>query len=262
MTGAATRGGGGLLSRLPAALRCRRDVLDGQERWADATLLAAADTAAVLSVPEPAGELLWAIGDVEPLERLVPDALAVRAGSLRWATVPRAVRVRPDDLAAAGVVPCTQWDRFTTDVAPVPQPGEDAVVPLDAEADGETIAACLDVANPTTHARPGAPDDAGWWGVRGRDGGLLGVLGVVARPGARVPSRHLHGLGVVPAARGRGLGAALTATATRDALAAGAPWVSLGMYADNAPARRIYAALGFRLDVENTGYGPPGATRP
>lgn len=262
MTGAATRGDGGLLARLPAALRSRRDVLDGQEHWADATVLATCDLAAVLSRPGPAGTLVWAVGDVHQLEQVVPHALAACVAPLRWVTAPRAVRVAPDVLAAAGVVPCTRWDRFTADVAPAPQAGEDVVVPLDPAGDGTAIASCLDLANPTTHARPGAPDDAGWWGVRDHAGGLLGVLGVAARPGARVPSRHLHGLGVVPAARGRGLGAALTSRATRHALGAGAPWVSLGMYADNTPARRIYVSLGFRLDAENAGYGPPGATRP
>ncbi|GIG39797.1 GNAT family N-acetyltransferase [Cellulomonas phragmiteti] len=249
-----------LLARLPQALRERRDVLDGRDRWADATVLAASDAAAVLAVPATAGgTLVWALGDEHQLGQLVPDVLVAHGPGVRWLTAPRAVPVPGRALAAAGVVRSTSWDRLTTDVAPSPQPGEDVVRELDPERDGDVIGACLDVANPTTQARPGSPDDAAWWGVRGPGGDLLGVLGVAARPGG---ARHLHGLGVVPAARGRGLGAALTATATRRALAAGAPWLSLGMYADNVHARRVYDALGFRVDVENAGYGPPGLTRP
>jgi predicted GNAT family acetyltransferase len=34
------------------------------------------------------------------------------------------------------------------------------------------------------------------------------------------------------------------------------------MYADNVAARRVYASLGFAVDAENAGYGPPGADRP
>ncbi|UZN05148.1 GNAT family N-acetyltransferase [Cellulomonas sp. S1-8] len=251
-----------LLARLPAALRTRRDVLDCRDRWAGARVLAATTAAVVLVGDRPAGPEAWAIGDEHDLARLVADALTGYGPGLRWATVPRAVTVPDDALAAAGLVPATRWDRLSSDVPPARQPGEEVVVGLDALGDRAAIDVCLDVANPTTHARPGAPDDAAWWGVRDAADHLLGVIGVAMRPGTHAPVMHLHGLGVVPAARGRGLGAALAATATRRALADGAPWVSLGMYADNVPARRVYSALGFRVDVENAGYGPPGATRP
>jgi ribosomal protein S18 acetylase RimI-like enzyme len=65
------------------------------------------------------------------------------------------------------------------------------------------------------------------------------------RPGGR-GSAHLHGLGVRPGERGRGLGAALTAAAVRRLLADGGDWVSLGMWDDNDGARRIYQRLGLR----------------
>lgn len=250
------------MERLPPVLRARRDVLDGRERWAAASVLAQDDAAVVLLVDSPAGDLLWALGDVDRLEALVPDALAGHGGRLRWATVPRAVDVPAEVLDAAGIRRQTSWDRFTTDAPPPRQPGEDAVVALDPVRDAAAINACLDVGHPTTRDRPGAPDDVGWWGVPGDGGDLLGVLGVSTRPGGSAPSMHLHALGVVPAARGRGLGAAITATAARRALQDGASWVSLAMYADNVHARRVYAALGFRVDVENAGYGPPGVTHP
>ncbi len=251
-----------LLDRLPPALRDRRDVLDQRDVWSGAAVLATSTAAAVLLVDRPAGPVLWAVGAPRELDGLVPDALRRHGPGLRWATVPRAVHVPPDASDAAGVVRSTSWDRFSCDATPPPQRGEDDVVRLDVTRDAGAIAACLDVANPSTHARPGAPDDAAWWGVRDAGERLLGVIGVARRPGTDAPAMHLHGLGVLPAARGRGLGTALAAAATRRALQGGAPWVSLGMYADNDAARRVYRGLGFRVDVENAGYGPPGAARP
>ena len=254
-------GAGPLTAQLPAALRTRRDIVEGLDRWAAASVRATADEAAVLVMASAAGGLLWAVGDVDQLERLVPDVLVGHGPGLRWATVPRAVRLPDDALASAGIERRTSWDRFTTDAAPAAQPGQDTVVALDPVREADAIGACLELANPGTHARPGAAADETWWGVRDGDG-VVGVLAAATRPGPTAPTVHLHGLGVVPAARGRGLGAALAAAATRHALSAGAPWVSLSMYADNVHARRVYDALGFRVDVENVGYGPPGATRP
>lgn len=75
-------------------------------------------------------------------------------------------------------------------------------------------------------------------------------------------SWHLHGLAVLPQTRRRGLGAALTAAATAAGLDAGADWVSLGMYADNAGARRLYERLGFVTQARMASYGPQGVTRP
>ena len=76
---------------------------------------------------------------------------------------------------------------------------------------------------------------------------------------------HLASVVVDPHARGRGLAADLCARLTRDALAAGAPVVTLGMYSDNDAARRVYTGLGFVVDRDFvSGYLPgrdphPGA---
>ncbi|ADG74707.1 GCN5-related N-acetyltransferase [Cellulomonas flavigena DSM 20109] len=248
----------GLLGLLPAALTTRRYVMDGRDRWADAAVLATGDASAVLTTPMPGGSLVWALGRPDELEVLLPGALVAHGPGVRWATVPRAVRVPEPVLEAAGLAHLTSWDRLSADVAPVAQPGEDVVAPLDLVVAEQDVLACLVAANPASRARPGAPDDLGWWGVR--DGArLVGVVGTAARPDGAV---FLHGLGVVASHRGRGLGRALTAAVTRRALNDGAPWVSLHMYADNVPARRLYDALGFRVDVENAGYGPPGLPPP
>jgi ribosomal protein S18 acetylase RimI-like enzyme len=92
----------------------------------------------------------------------------------------------------------------------------------------------------------------------------VGVIGA-GRQGAAAEdgfSWHLHGLGVDPGARRGGLGTALMTAATAEGLAAGAEWVSLGVWAANEPALRIYRRLGFRTDHRGRSYRPipPGGS--
>ncbi len=153
------------------------------------------------------------------------------------------------------------WDWMSVDAGtaalePFGRPERERALPgpvqrLDPDADADAIRACLLRSNPRTGADPAAPGTAGWWGCRLPDGSLGGVIGAV-RGGAGADPRgswHLHGLGVRPELREAGLGAALTAAATRAGLAAAA-WVSLGLYADNDQARRVYRRLGFRTERE------------
>jgi predicted GNAT family acetyltransferase len=49
----------------------------------------------------------------------------------------------------------------------------------------------------------------------------------------------------------------VTATLTRQALAAGAPVVTVDLYADNPVARRLYRRLGFRRDQEFVSWSLP-----
>src|SRR5690606_17317008 len=134
------------------------------------------------------------------------------------------------------------------------------VEPLDRRRDAAAIRDCLAVANPDTSAHPDQPSS--WFGVRARRGHLLGVVSARAEGGPRadVESWHLQGLAVLPEERGAGLGTALTAAVMRAGLerrglADAGSWVSLGMYADNDPARRVYDLLGFRVHAEGTTFG-------
>lgn len=59
------------------------------------------------------------------------------------------------------------------------------------------------------------------------------------------PRWNVHDLAVVPEARGRGLGRQLLQAVIDAAAVAGACAVSLEVRQDNAPARALYASLGF-----------------
>lgn len=156
---------------------------------------------------------------------------------------------------AEDYAPVTAWDWFALARADAPQ-ASPLVERLDPGRDAELVRECLAEANPSTEADPAAPGEAAWFGVR-EDGRLVGVIGATARtgePAAADVSWHLHGLGVRPAARRRGLGAALTASAAVAAFDAGADWVSLGMYASNDAARAVYDRLGFVVDARFSSY--------
>jgi len=131
------------------------------------------------------------------------------------------------------------WEWMWTAVAP---PAHPDVVDL-GRGDRDDIAALLAAASPRHSATVEDDGVVGWVGVRDAAGRLLACAAHTEHvPG--VP--HLASVATHPSARGRGLGAAVTGTLTRRALAAGAPVVTLGMYSDNPVARRMYARLGFR----------------
>ena len=92
---------------------------------------------------------------------------------------------------------------------------------------------------------PGTGVTERWLGVR--VAGTIVAAGALHRTGAGAP--HLTGIVTHPDARGRGYGAAVTAALTRVALADSGV-CTLGMYAGNDVARRLYERLGYR-----TAYG-------
>lgn len=205
------------------------------------------------------GTSLVGVGGPEAVVALVREHGP--AAAPRWMTVPRgaAELLTGEDLADLGLATRTDWDWFLTYSAPPPQVGESLVVALDREAELAEIRDCLAEANPRSDARPDQPSH--WFGVRGAGNRLVGVVSATEEGGPRpgTASWHLQGLAVRPEARGRALGAALIAAATRRGLAAlpEDSWVSLGMYADNDPARRIYDALGFLTHTRNSSFRAP-----
>ncbi|MGD9957006.1 MAG: GNAT family N-acetyltransferase [Candidatus Nanopelagicales bacterium] len=164
-------------------------------------------------------------------------------------TVPRGgLPLLPADLRPAEH---DEWDAWCT-LTPPPRQltpyGGDARV-IDLAAGDPRIAALLEASSPTASIAAGDPRVVRWAGIEDPEGGLPGTGGlaaVLAVTRQRSGSHHLNSVATHPERRGRRLARLLCAEVTRDALAAGAPAVSLGMYAENDAARRVYAGLGFR----------------
>ena len=81
---------------------------------------------------------------------------------------------------------------------------------------------------------------------------LDGMPAAVARRATFDGLSYLSSIGTLEAARGHGLGRAITAAAMVDGADAGSEIVHLGVFADNAVAKRLYEGLGFAFS------GDPG----
>lgn len=227
----------------------------------------------------PDGESGWlaAVGDPATAAALLVEVVDTLGVLPRGLTVPRAVvPLLPEQLRPVGG---SDWDWFRTRAAPPEQPGEDRVAWLDAS-DEWGLRDLLGAASPRSSAQPGGPGVLRWCGVRDqreRTGGSENVRHGRGEVGVRqgrllacavhtehapdVP--HLASIATQPDTRGRGLGAAVTAWLTRTLLAEGHGVVTLGMYADNDVARRLYHRLGYRSDHAFTSgrlASPPSVT--
>lgn len=185
------------------------------------------------------GPTLLCLGPAHDLAPLVADA----AG--RIGRVPHQVSI---ERHAAHLLPAgwqweqrRVWDWMWTTRAPAAVPGEDSVVPLAAAGLGEADAV-LDAANPDSHGRPGSSDVQRWLGVRDTDGALVATGGMFV---LSTGISHLRGITTLPAARGRGIGTALSAGLTRLGLEYGGGVCTLGAYSHNTTAIEIYRRLGF-----------------
>lgn len=230
----------------------RTDLLEVVRTWTDSRGPDDVGAAAVLELTDPSGEragsVLTAVGEpprVADLLTTVTPGAAVRAASVTRG----AGALAGQTLSGWGLGPASTWDRMVTETAPsgvAPGPGA-VVVELDLERDADEADAVLTEANPgTLHGvRHRHADRARWYGVRvaaGAAGGPLVAVGSATPvPGGAV---HLGAIGTLPAHRGRGYGGALTARMTADGVAR-CGLVTLGMYADNDGARRVYERLGF-----------------
>ncbi len=146
-------------------------------------------------------------------------------------------------LPAGLLASSNDWNFRSTTAPPPHQPGQEAARWLAAEEEAG-VRELLTMANPESSAWPGDAKVARWAGIRGANGQLVACLADTSGPGVG----HLSGIATHPRARGRGLGAAITAWATRYLLAEHVELVTLGLYADNDAAHRLYSRLGFRDD--------------
>lgn len=112
------------------------------------------------------------------------------------------------------------------------------------------------------HQAQGQYDPERWWLVR-QGGEPIGVLLLTEMP--EWASLDVSYVGVVPEARGRGVGRAIMVRALREAAFSGIGRVTLSVDARNEPAWRLYRQLGFEAQDEREVYlalwGPsPGPT--
>jgi RimJ/RimL family protein N-acetyltransferase len=208
-----------------------------QEAWL-------ADGAVVVHRIREGRPQLIALGEPAELGHLLDAAAAelpasqLSDGEVRLTVESRAVgwigpALRLDEERAS------RWEWMWTVEQPPPVPGEEEVRWVD---DIEQVSALLRDEYPEAHGRPGDPDIRGWAG-RFVAGNLV-ATGALADLDTGVA--HLRSITTAVAARGRGHGAAVSAFLTRAGLASHPPAVTLGLYSDNAVARRLYARLGYR----------------
>lgn len=186
---------------------------------------------------------LLVMGPTADVGQLVGAMLAdgLVAQDLRAVTVPRGAL---DAVAAhLPLADGNDWEWMYAARAPSVVPAESRLVGLD-PVDLPEIRGLLDVANPRTDARPFEFPDQQWVGVRD-DAGRLVACGVREPNVAGCPA--LSGISVHPDERGRGLGLAVTAYLTREAVRERGV-CTLGMYSDNHVARRVYHGLGYGGD--------------
>ena len=153
-------------------------------------------------------------------------------------TVPRGT---PAHLPAWVSMDGTDWDLRWLATPPPVQPGEDGVEDVDNDTE---VSALLAASSPTASALPGDPAVRRWVGIR--ESGRL--IACAADTSSATGVGHLSSIAVHPKARGRGLGATITAALTRQLMAAGCDVVTLGMYAGNTYGRAMYDRLGFADD--------------
>lgn len=150
---------------------------------------------------------------------------------------------RPGGTAGLRLTLGDAWEWMWCERLAQDAPDETGVIaPPDTVETRTEVDAFLHRVSPRTHARPLTARPQRWVGMRDEQGRLVatGAAGWNAR-GLPV----LEGIAVEPSLRGRRLGAAVTAYLTRAGLADHEA-VVLGLFSDNAPARRLYTRLGYR----------------
>lgn len=190
----------------------------------------------------PGSAHLVAVGDPAGAAGLL-GRLAERGAAFGSVSLPRdADRLLPE--GTGRLDPRNDWEWLLTETAPPVQQREGEIGWL-ADEDDTEIAALLTEWSGRQHAMPGGDGVLRWAGARDDCGRLVAVA---AHTEHRRGVPHLAAIATRGDVRGRGYGAAVTAWLTRALLDEGTGWVTLGMYSDNAVARRIYLRLGYRVD--------------
>lgn len=186
----------------------------------------------VVSSPSAAARALEALREHAPEAQTATLPL----GTLDVAGAERAAVHAVVDAAAGN-----DWEWMQATEAPAPHPWAGRVVDLGLGRSAQ-VSELLAASSPRASTAPGDLDVVTWHAIADDDGRLL-ACGAHTEAVRGVP--HLASIATRPDARGRGFGEAVTSSLTRAALAAGRPVVTLGMYADNSVARRLYHRLGY-----------------
>jgi len=204
--------------------------------WSDAV-------ARVFHVRNPRGHGLVVLASPGTAPEPVADAVNAAVQRLRSQDV-GSVRIsvpQPVRHLVHGSTQWSQWEWMHTHTAPPATPARAGVRWLDDD-DLPEVSAFLSEHSPRSHASPGDPDVRGWAGIRNADG--LTCVGALVESRAGFP--HLRAITTATGLRGRGLGEAVTSFLTASSLAT-SEVVTLGLYSDNAVARRLYERLGYTL---------------
>ncbi|WP_377268049.1 GNAT family N-acetyltransferase [Peterkaempfera sp. SMS 1(5)a] len=170
---------------------------------------------------------------------LAREVLAEVGPTYRPLGAPAVVDALTAGIPGLALVDSFGWMDRTT---PLPPSGTGAAVWL-TDAELPQVAALVDEAFPTSHARPGVPGVERWAGVRDKATGRL--LAVAALAWSAPTLGLITGVAVSPAERGRGLGREVCRTVLAAALAEHGA-AALMVDGDNLPARRLYQGLGMR----------------
>jgi len=208
--------------------------------------------AVAIVIPAHYDEGLWWLAVNGPAAQVVDVVDAARADlgpDLAGVTLPRAALPEATVVSAMarwGADSGEAWDLMLTDAAAPAQDGEAQVrtgLP-DAE-----VQAFLDRVNPHHSVRADAPAVEVWGGVRENGAGALLAVGALTRRPSGIG--YLASIATDPAARGMGLGSAVTSFLTRRVFDAGEALCTLAHFHPNDSARRLYLRLGYRTIAQN-----------
>jgi ribosomal protein S18 acetylase RimI-like enzyme len=182
------------------------------------------------------------VGNPQAAPALVDAALADLGDRIAGLTVPRGVPLATWNAdPPPGGHDDSEWDMMACDAPPAAQAADARVVVLE---DLTQVQDFLDRVSPQHSVRADYELVDLWAGVRDEDSGALLAVGALTRRLSGVA--YLASIATDPAARGQGLGSAVTGYLTRRVFDGGEQLCTLAHYHPNDSARRIYLRLGYR----------------